>query len=352
MVYHRNAWYVAAHSRQITREALRRTLLDDALLFYRSEQGDVIALRDQCPHRFAPLSRGKILGDQVQCAYHGLQFDREGRCVHNPHGSGIAPHNRVASYPVVERHGFVWVWTGDPALADPGTVPDLSYMTAPGVRTAYTYINPAYRYDILIDNLLDLSHADYLHVGSFMGGECGESETRVTEDGHEVVTRYVQRRAPAPPSIPGLPELVDQSFVIRWHPGQVVSFEYRVSPVSGPLDDMEPIRFAHIATPEREGRTHYFMSTTRNYALDDPAVDEESCARMVAVIDSEDSPMLLAVDHEMRGRDLMDMHPVILPTDRGALGVRRMMRKLLQAEQVNTASPPPQAVQPSTVDVA
>ena len=332
MVFHRNAWYIAALDRQVDRSPQRRIILNEPVLLYRSEEGDVIALQDVCPHRFAPLSRGTIVGDTVQCAYHGLRFDRGGQCVFNPHGSVIAPHNRVASYPVAERHGFVWIWLGDADAASTEAIPDLSYMTAPGYRTGYTYINPAYRYDILIDNLLDLSHADYLHVGSFMGGVCERSETNVTEDGDNVVIDFTQWSAPAPPSIPGLPDTVNQSFRIRWHPGQIVTFEYRVAPLDGDLAAASPIRFAHIATPESEEKTHYFMSTTRNYALDDPAMDEIVCNRMVAVIDAEDSPMLSAIDAEMHGRDLMEMHPVILPTDRGGVMVRRMMHKLMKAE--------------------
>ena len=332
MSFHRSAWYVGALPRQIDRTPQRRVLLGEPVLLFRSEAGDVIALRDQCPHRFAPLSRGVVVNDTIQCAYHGLRYDQQGQCVANPHGGVIAPHNRVRSYPVEERHGFVWIWFGDPERADPETIPDLTYMTASGFRTAYTYINPDYRYDILIDNLVDLSHADYLHVGSFMGGACERSETHVTEDGDNVVVDFTQWNAPAPPTIPGLPKMVDQQFIIRWHPGQVVAFEYHVAPLGGKLEESAPVRFAHIATPETEGKTHYFMATTRDYALDDPEMDEMACARMVAVIEAEDSPMLRAIDLEMQGRDLLEMRPVILPTDRGALGVRRMMQKVLRAD--------------------
>jgi len=332
MLFQRNTWYVAAHPKDIDRQLQRRIILNDPILLYRAERGQIVAIEDRCPHRFAPLSRGTLFGDVVQCKYHGLRFDSSGHCVLNPHGNVIAPHNRVRSFPVEERHGLVWIWMGNPEGARADTIPDLSYMTSPKLRTAHAYINPEYRYDILVDNLLDLSHGDYLHAGSFMGGACERSETLVSEDGNDVIVNYIQWRAPAPPSIPGLPDTVNQSFKIRWHPGQVITFEYRVTPLDGDLESAAPFRFAHIATPEGEHKTHYFISFTRDYALDDPENDARASEQRVAVVENEDNPMLRAVDVQMAGRELMEMRPVILPTDRGALAVRRKMQKLINAE--------------------
>ena len=332
MVYQRNAWYVAALSKDVDRELKRRMILDEPVLLYRSLSGEVVALHDRCPHRFAPLSRGTLLGDVVQCKYHGLQFDRSGSCVLNPHGDTIGPTNRVRSYAIQETPDLVWIWMGDPELAHAKDLPDLSYMNGAGVRTVHTYLKADYRYDILIDNLLDLSHTDYLHVGSFTNGACARSETRVEQQGDDVVVTFNQWEAPAPPGHDDLGAFVNQEFKIHWHPGQIVNYDLTVTPASGDDSKRHNYRFAHIATPETAGTTHYYMSDTRTYAIDDHEVDAQVSARQLGAIEGEDSPMLAAIDAEMAGRDIMDMRPIILPTDRGALSVRRTMKRLLRDE--------------------
>ena len=332
MMYQRNAWYVAALSRDVDRELRRRVIMDEAILLYRTEAGEVVALFDRCPHRFAPLSRGTLLGDVVQCAYHGLQFDQSGQCVHNPHSDSIASTNHVRSYSVQETQDLIWIWMGDPDLARTTAVPDLSYMYGSDVRTVHSYIKADYRYDILIDNLLDLSHTDYLHVGSFTNGACARSETTVDQQGDEVVVTFNQWDAPAPPGHAELGDLVNQTFTIRWQPGQVVSYDLKVVPSNGDQSQAHNYRFAHIATPETARTTHYFMSDTRRYSIDDREVDAQVSARQLGAIEGEDSPMLAAIDLEMAGRDIMEMRPVILPTDRGALSVRRTMKRLIRAE--------------------
>ena len=107
MSYLRNAWTVAAWAHELDGgKLLARTLLDEPLVFFRNAQGQPQALLDRCPHRFAPLSMGKLCdgGASVQCPYHGLRFDGGGACVHNPHGDGRIPvAAKVRSYPVVER---------------------------------------------------------------------------------------------------------------------------------------------------------------------------------------------------------------------------------------------------------
>jgi len=92
MPFLRNAWYVATWSRELSDQAaLQRTLLGESIALFRDSQGQPVALANQCPHRFAPFSGGKIRGDAIECPYHGLRFDRSGRCVHNPHGDGRIP---------------------------------------------------------------------------------------------------------------------------------------------------------------------------------------------------------------------------------------------------------------------
>lgn len=90
-VYLRNTWYVAGFSEELSaaQPLLSRRLLDEPVVFFRDTQGGVRALRDRCPHRFVPLSMGKVKGDSVECGYHGLRFDGSGQCTRNPHAGGV-----------------------------------------------------------------------------------------------------------------------------------------------------------------------------------------------------------------------------------------------------------------------
>src|SRR5262249_39713320 len=111
--YLRNAWYVAAWSDDLGDGGVHgKTILKEPVVLYRKGDGDVAARQDRCPHRFAPLSMGKVInGDRIQCPYHGLEFGPSGACALNPHGTkNIPPRARVRSYPVLEKHKAIWIW--------------------------------------------------------------------------------------------------------------------------------------------------------------------------------------------------------------------------------------------------
>ncbi len=122
-----NAWYAAAWGHEVGRALSPRKICNRDMVLYRKEDGTVAALEDACWHRLLPLSLGRLDGDTVICGYHGLAFDGTGRCTHMPAQRTINPSARVRSYPVVERHRLLWVWPGDPALADPALMPDFHW---------------------------------------------------------------------------------------------------------------------------------------------------------------------------------------------------------------------------------
>src|SRR5882757_1088921 len=331
MTFQKNVWYVAALPDQVDRTLRRREILETPVLLYRREDGSPAAIFDRCPHRFAPLSRGKLHGDVVECGYHGLRFDAQGRCTLNPQGN-IRRNMHIPGYALVERHGLVWIWLGDQSLADPKLIPDLSYMEAPGAKTVHNYLKTDFRYDILVDNLLDISHAQYLHVGSFSGGPAARSEMTVREMENEVILERLQYHARSAPRDADLGDFVDQSIRIHWRSGQVMTFVIRTVAAGTPFECGHVIHFSHITTPESANGTHYFMSGTRHYAIDDPAVDRALAQLQVKVVGTEDCPMLDAIHAEMNGADLTNMRPAVLPADAGALRVRSVTKRLLQQE--------------------
>lgn len=169
-MYLRNAWYMAGWDRDFAPGTPKaETILDEPIVFYRTD-GGMVAMEDRCIHRLAPLSRGRCEGENLRCMYHGLLFDPSGACIEIPGQDVIPKAARVRTYPLVERHAAVWIWMGDPALADPALVPpfrgyrDPAFAMDPG---RMDYRAPA---KLICDNLLDLSHIAYVHLNSFSGG--------------------------------------------------------------------------------------------------------------------------------------------------------------------------------------
>ena len=116
--YLRNAWYVAALSAEIGSQLTPLQVLGERLVLFRNRRAQPVALEDACPHRKLPLSKGRLMGDLVECGYHGLTFDASGTCVRAPTQARIPPLAQVHSFPTVDKYGLVWVWMGDPAAAD------------------------------------------------------------------------------------------------------------------------------------------------------------------------------------------------------------------------------------------
>jgi phenylpropionate dioxygenase-like ring-hydroxylating dioxygenase large terminal subunit len=162
MAFLRNTWYVAMWSEQLAiGDVVSRTICDEPVAIFRKGDGGIAAIADQCSHRFAPLSKGNLCDDstKLECAYHGLQFDETGHCVHNPHGSGRIPQTlHVRAFPVVERHSIVWIWMGERA-ANPDLIPDFSHLDdgAPGIVSKRDMMVIDVDYRLMVDNLLDLS---------------------------------------------------------------------------------------------------------------------------------------------------------------------------------------------------
>jgi phenylpropionate dioxygenase-like ring-hydroxylating dioxygenase large terminal subunit len=159
-----NAWYVAAWRHEIEPGRVHaRTIIDQPIVLYRLAAGGLVALEDRCCHRFAPLSMGRLEGDDLRCMYHGLKFAPDGRCIEIP-GQKQIPHSAcVRRYPVELRGSWVWVWMGDPAQADPATIPPSLALDDPAWRLKASHLDYTAHYLLIDDNLLDLSHLSFAH---------------------------------------------------------------------------------------------------------------------------------------------------------------------------------------------
>jgi phenylpropionate dioxygenase-like ring-hydroxylating dioxygenase large terminal subunit len=341
-IYLRDVWYVAALGEELGEGLLRRHILDEPVLLFR-DNGAIAALRDVCPHRFAPLSLGKRKNGGVECPYHGLVFDGSGKCIFNPHGDGrILPSAKVATYPVAERHGLIWIWMGDGALADPARIPDLGFLDSGDQRTrTHSYQVTNANYQLLTDNILDLSHADFLHplLDSGGGTRQGAPEVKELSDGTMTVTWTWGPTAPLPFLSylfePGTE--VHSRIAVRWHAPATMSLCVDCAPTREGLDDRETCMITpsvHAMTPETAYSTHYFFAGLRNFDL-----DNEECTRMLAegtriAFTEQDKPMIEAVQANMRDEtDIFAMKPLGLIGDAGGVRVREKLRRLIGAER-------------------
>ena len=344
--YLRNAWYVAAWSSDLGDGAiLARTILQEPVVFYRRANGEVAALADRCAHRFAPLSMGKIVGgDRLQCPYHGLEYDASGRCVLNPHGNKhIPPRAQVKPYPVTEKHRAIWIWMGDDA-PDTSKVPDFSVLDNPPelYATKFDGFTVKANVELLVDNLLDLSHTSYLHAGILGNDETIEADIGVERDGDDViVSRYA--RSADPPGLnkmmwPDAPAKVDQFTRIRWMPPSTLLLVSGVCPPGAPNEQGgSGLHAIHMLTPETDRTTHYFFTAVRFgvYTSGDDLnrqIQEKIAATRRFAFEHQDAPVIEA---QQRNIDCANtaLDPVILAIDAGPQRYKQILNRLIRAEQ-------------------
>lgn len=160
----RNAWYVAAWTHEIEPHRIHaRTIIDQPLVIYRTSRGGIVALEDRCPHRFAPLSMGRLEGDALRCMYHGLKFAPDGKCIEIP-GQKLIPQSAcVRRYPLHVVGSWIWVWMGDAGKADPAAIPRSLALDDPAYRLQAGQLDYDADYLLIDDNLLDLSHLSFTH---------------------------------------------------------------------------------------------------------------------------------------------------------------------------------------------
>ena len=343
--YLRNAWYVAAWSDDIgDGQLVARTIMDEPIVLYRKANGSLAAIENRCPHRFAPLSLGKIVaGDRIQCGYHGLQFDGTGVCVHNPHGTkNIPARARVKSYTVIEKHKAAWIWMGD-APADEARVPDFGVLD--NVPELYTTkrdsITIRANYQLVIDNLLDLSHTSYLHDGILGNADTVESDISVEQDGDDVVVgRHATNAAPPgmfAPFWPNHPPRVDKFAKMRWMAPSNLRLVTGICKMGAPPESGTGYNAIHMLTPENERSTRYHFTAVRFGVMTTDEKLNRDLQKKIAemrrfAFAEQDAPMIEAQQLVIENAKA-PLDPMILAVDIGPVRYKRILDKMLQVEQ-------------------
>ena len=340
MRYLRNAWYCLAQTGEINGEPRMIRVFDEPLLVYRAEDGNAVAMSDRCPHRYAPLHQGERIGDTIQCPYHGLEFNRDGKCIHNPHGSGVIPRNAdLRTYPLSEKYGLVWIWAGDESRADESLLPDIPCLVPQSSRRIVQgKLHVRANYEMVVDNLMDLTHSGYLHRGSVsVSSVHGAPEPGIEVTEGRIDSTLLTRDVPPPlPFVPMWPKGANCDYhrTSTWLPPSSVKTMIGCSQVGGEVKaDKTYMDVYHFLTPETDRSANYHWIASRTYGLDNEAYDEKLAETITRAFATEDEPMIAACQANMRDEtNIYAMRPALLETDRACVLVNKQLGQMIKKE--------------------
>ncbi|MBL4895069.1 MAG: aromatic ring-hydroxylating dioxygenase subunit alpha [Emcibacter sp.] len=342
MVFLKNCWYCAGWSSELTDKPIGYKMLDQDVVLYRKKDGSVVAVSGICRHRFAPLADGKVVDDKIECPYHGLQYDETGSCVYNPHGSGkIPPRADLESYSVIEKSGAIWIWMGDSEKADASKIPDFDFVSDRENWSGLTgYLRIEANYQLVIDNLMDLTHAAYLHpttVGQSPDAWIGDMkmEHKCFVEGDILTSDYVFFNSPPTPLLELFTdiEVGDIYTPMILYPASTMILDMYMTTPKGAKSEGVAMPSCHFLVPESDNSCHYFYAISRNVKLDDDEITAAMGALVGRAFIDEDALIIKKCQEAMGNADFFDLKPVILETDIAAVRARRMLQKMINAEK-------------------
>ncbi len=332
----RNCWYMAGWADEIGDAQIARRIADIPILIFRDEDGAPCALEDRCPHRFAPLRMGTFADGRVSCPYHGLTFDGSGACVANPFSDNIPAAARVPNFAVAEQDGILWIWLGD-AKADAALIPDFSFLPdTPTNRTVRGYLGMAAPYEYGTDNLMDLSHIEFVHRGTFAGqGVIFAGTHEVVQDGETLHSNWWMPGVAPPSMATGVYPLdakVDHWLDMRWNAPASMRLDIGVTPAGAPREGGFFLPQAHIVTPASPTTSHYFWASSRPNDVQSTDLDAALVALFSEAFLLEDKPVIEAAFANTDGVDFWDRRPVFLGIDAGGTRARRLLQQMVRDE--------------------
>jgi vanillate O-demethylase monooxygenase subunit len=288
--------------------------------------------------------------------------------VENPHGRRVIPGRaRVRSYPVIERYGAIWLWMGEQP-ADAAAIPDFSGFDRESAFVGQRYLYAKANYQLDVDNILDLSHIQYLHRATLGSSDVSAASIEVVQDGNTVHSRRLVTNEQLTPFLesaffvaPG--QRVDRELDVRWDPPASMLLTVTVTPTGRPAGEGHVRRIAHLFSPETDTTTHYWFALAYPRSMGPHAEElaENGVAGLVTPFETEDLPMLEAQQVVIGDREFMGMRPLILESDAGATRARRILNRMIATEQralavcgdessparaVESSTPQPRAIEP------
>ncbi len=336
----RNTWYVAGWSREFSQALSPVRILGEDIVIYRKADGSAAALEDACPHRKLPLSKGRLIGDDVECGYHGLTFDCAGACVRAPTQEGMIPKNaKVQSYPVVDRYDLLWIWMGAPEDTDPDEILKIENFDNPAWgKTPGGVMDIACHYLWVVDNLLDPSHVAWVHVTSFAGAGTDNLPLDIEQlDDGVIVSRWIYDQDPPPyyAGIVGFDGKCDrkQHYECRLPSHAINMSVYTPTGTGGPDKALPEEAFLNVSynfmTPVDEDNTRYYWFQHRDKDPDNQEISEKMFAGAKMAFD-EDRQVLTEVHKGMKDAKTPYIN---LGLDAGAARFRKLLERRIAAEK-------------------
>ena len=341
----RDCWYVAGWSHQFPSDRpVARTMLGEPVVLYRQADRRIAALEDRCCHRLAPLSLGRVEGDELRCMYHGLKFAPSGQCVEVPGQAFVPRHVRVRAYPAVEQDSWVWLWMGDPARADTALVPRALNHGDPDWWMQTGELAYEANYQLINDNLLDLAHLSYVHENTLGRNSMSWAESRPTVTriprGLRIARWVVNNPSPRYLTVPGGVSHVDMWASYDYLVPGVFLLGTRTYPVGtsaarsmqAPEPDAKPLTAtttSQAVTPIDEQHTIYYYSG----CLPKQIASEEDSRQQLALFErafAEDNAIIEAQQRVITRTP--QPHMLGIRADHALNEFRRLMDELIAAE--------------------
>jgi len=336
-------WYCAAFSSELTDKPLARTICNRQIVLYRTASQAVAALTDRCPHRKAPLSHGAVVGDNIECPFHGMLFSPSGTCLDIPSQDQIPPTAHIRSFPVEERHGHIWIWMGTQG-PDVSLIPDMHWLTDPALTAVHGMMEIRCHYLAALDNLLDDSHLSFVHRNSI--GTPKIVKAQIDVQGGDDWVGFTRWTLDTPPSAlhakaGGFTTNVDRWFNVHFTRPSTVLIDVGSAPVGSgaPQGDRSHgigLYSNGTVTPATANTCLYFWHTARNFNLGDEAFSEILRGQMETTF-IEDKDIVEAVQRS-RECDAENLPDLNLAGDVVGLRARRIIAGLIERERAVHAS--------------
>jgi phenylpropionate dioxygenase-like ring-hydroxylating dioxygenase large terminal subunit len=338
------AWYVALWSEELPEGRLiSQTIMNIPVVLFRQGNGQPAALLDRCPHRFAPLSMGHLLPEStVQCPYHGLEFSAAGVCTKNPHPPNRIPAGaHVRAFQVIEKYSMVWIWMGE-GSGDPADIPDYSFIDqAPSIHiTDPGYLNVKAHYELVVYNLMDLSHVVYVHPGILGSAQIVASEIEIQQTAQTVTVKRVARNVETPGMFKMMSTEIEDhgdSFTeITWYAPSNLFLRTGSCPTGAPQESGTGYLAIHLLTPETDRTTHYRYSAVRWNVQTKGEAENIEIRRKIAELRTfafteQDAPIIEAQQRRIDSA-YDNLNPILLSIDGGPRRCQQILEKVLHAE--------------------
>ena len=314
-------WSPVARIEDVSTQPQQVTLLDVKMALYKTESGDIHLVRDICPHRGVPLTKGWVEGEEIVCPYHGLRYNAAGQCTKipaQPELTKISDRFRLSKFPVVQKYGLIWTSIQNHDV-ESAHFPVLDTWEDPAHQAILPpYVDIAGSSGRQLEGFIDVAHFAWVHHEAFASREnpvVPKYSTIKTDYGLQ--TKYVSDVSNYPH---GLQHLAPEGFLWK-----------RVFDVYPPFSAILTVHFPHdgilkilnACCPISHNKTRLFVPLTRNF---DTTGDLQAVYDFNAQIFAEDQDMVEAQKPEELPLDLMmEAH---FEADRSSTMYRRILADL------------------------